>query len=109
VQRFRLQAGEAVRLVRSTGGTVTVAHPGVSRLERGELARLAAVGVAGVETHHPDHNPSVREKYLRICAELDLVPTAGSDFHGEAVSPDRRLGQVTMDPEDLRRLEQRRP
>jgi predicted metal-dependent phosphoesterase TrpH len=62
-----------------------------------------------VETHHPDHNPSVREKYLRLAHALNLVPTAGSDYHGEAVSPDRRLGQVTMDPEDLMRLEQRRP
>jgi len=109
VQRFRLEVDQAVRLVRGAGGTVTVAHPGVSGLERGELARLAAAGLAGVETHHPEHNPSVREKYLRLAEELDLVPTAGSDFHGEAISPDRRPGQVTMQPEDLRRLEARRP
>jgi len=109
VQRFRLELDDAVRLVRGAGGTVTVAHPGVSRLERGDLQRLASAGVVGVETHHPDHNPSVREKYLRLADELDLVPTAGSDYHGEAVSPDRRLGQVTMEPEDLRRLESRRP
>lgn len=109
VQRFRLEVQDAVRLVRGAGGTVTVAHPGVSRLERGELQRLVAAGVVGVETHHPDHNPSVREKYLRLADELDLVPTAGSDYHGEAISPDRRLGQVTMDPEELQRLEARRP
>jgi predicted metal-dependent phosphoesterase TrpH len=109
VQRYRLEVEEAVRLVRSAGGTITVAHPGVSRLERGDLEMLAAAGVAGVETHHPDHNPSMREKYLRIAEALDLVPTAGSDFHGEAVSPDRRPGQVTMSPEDLNRLEARRP
>jgi predicted metal-dependent phosphoesterase TrpH len=65
--------------------------------------------VVGVETHHPEHNPSVREKYLRLADELDLVPTAGSDFHGEVVTPDRHLGQVTMDPDDLHRLESRRP
>lgn len=109
VQRFRLELADAVALVREAGGTVTVAHPGVSRLERGELVRLAAGGVVGVETHHPDHNPSVREKYLRLADELGLVPTAGSDFHGEAIAPDRRLGQVTMAREDLARLERRRP
>ncbi len=108
VQRFRLELEDAVSLVRGAGGTVTVAHPGVSRLERGDLARLAAAGVSGVETHHPDHNPSVREKYLRLADELGMVPTAGSDFHGEAVN-DRALGQVTMQPEDLARLEATRP
>jgi len=109
VRRFRLEVEEAVRLVRGAGGTVTVAHPGVSGLERGEVQRLASKGVVGIESHHPDHNPSVREKYLRMAKELRLVPTAGSDYHGEMVSPDRYLGQVTMEPEDLKELEALRP
>jgi len=109
VGRYRLEADEAVRLVRGAGGVTTVAHPGVSRLERFELERLRTAGVEGLEVHHPDHNPSVREKYLRIAEALELVPTAGSDFHGEAIAPDRHLGEVTMDPDQLARLEARRP
>jgi predicted metal-dependent phosphoesterase TrpH len=65
--------------------------------------------VEGLEVHHVDHVPSQREKYLRIADELGLVPTAGSDYHGPNVSPDRRLGDVTMPVEDLARLEARRP
>jgi 3',5'-nucleoside bisphosphate phosphatase len=109
VQRYRLEAAEAVRLVRTAGGTTTVAHPGVSKLERYDLERLRAAGVDGLEVHHVDHNPSVREKYLRIAEALDLVPTAGSDYHGEAIAPDRHLGDVSMAQEDLARLEARRP
>jgi predicted metal-dependent phosphoesterase TrpH len=109
VQRFRLEAEEAVRLVRGAGGTVTVAHPGITGLERGELVRLKAAGAVGLETVHPEHNPSVREKYARLADELGLVPTAGSDYHGVAVSPGRRLGAVTMTAEALARLEALRP
>jgi predicted metal-dependent phosphoesterase TrpH len=109
VQRYRLEAEEAVRLVREAGGTTTAAHPGVSRLERHDLVRLRAAGVEGLEVHHVDHVPSQREKYLRLADELGLVPTAGSDYHGPTVSPDRRLGDVTMPAEDLARLEARRP
>jgi predicted metal-dependent phosphoesterase TrpH len=109
VGRYRLEAEEAVRLVRDAGGTTTAAHPGVSRLERHELVRLRAAGVDGLEVHHVDHVPSQREKYLRIADELGLVPTAGSDYHGPNVSPDRKLGDVTMPAEDLARLEARRP
>jgi predicted metal-dependent phosphoesterase TrpH len=65
-------------------------------------------GLVGVEAYHPDHNPSVRAKYLRIATELDLVPTAGSDFHGEAVAPHRHLGDESMPEEELARLEARR-
>lgn len=109
VQRFRLDAADAVALVRRAGGTTTVAHPGVSKLERGDLERLRQAGVEGLEVHHVDHNPSVREKYLRIAEAFDLVPTAGSDYHGEVVAPGRHLGDVSMSEEDLRRLEARRP
>jgi len=109
VGRYRLEADEAVQLVRGAGGTATVAHPGVSKLERYDLVRLRAAGVDGLEVHHADHVPSQREKLLRIAEELSLVPTAGSDYHGVTISPDRRLGQVTMPAEDLARLEARRP
>lgn len=109
VQRYRLEAEEAVELVRSAGGTTTVAHPGVSKLEKGDLARLRAAGVVGIEVHHADHAPSQREKYLRTAAELDLVPTAGSDFHGPTIAPDRHFGDVTMSEEELANLEARRP
>ncbi len=108
VGRFRLSARDAIALVTGAGGAATLAHPGVNRIERGDLERLREWGLAGVETYHPDHNPSVREKYLRIASELDLVPTAGSDYHGEAVAPGRRLGDVSMSEEELGRLEARR-
>jgi hypothetical protein len=109
VPRFRLEVAEAVRLVRGAGGTVTVAHPGVSRLGEAEVARLAAAGVAGLEAVHPDHAPAVREGFLRLAAAHGLVATAGSDYHGPDVSPDRRLGMVTMDAPALAALEARRP
>ncbi len=109
VQRYRLEAADAVALVRGAGGTVTIAHPGVSRLEIGEVARLAAAGVVGIEVLHPDQNPSVREKYRRAAEAHGLVCTAGSDFHGPDISPDRHLGMVSMTPEALGELERRRP
>src|SRR5512133_2129373 len=49
VSRFRLEVADAVALVRGAGGTATVAHPGVSRLDRRELERARAAGVDGLE------------------------------------------------------------
>ena len=109
VPRFRLEVAEAVELVRDAGGTATIAHPGVSRLDRREVERARDAGVVGLEVHHVDHDPGTRERLLRLAEELGMVPTAGSDFHGETVSPDRHLGDVTMPAEDLERLEARRP
>jgi predicted metal-dependent phosphoesterase TrpH len=109
VPRLRLELADAVTLVRGAGGTATIAHPAVSRLDRREVARARDAGVVGLEVHHVDHDPGTRERLLRLADELGMVPTAGSDFHGETVAPDRHLGDVTMPPEDLVRLEARRP
>ncbi len=109
VPRFRLEAEESIRFVQEAGGVATVAHPGNSGIERGDLMRLRQAGLGGLEVGHPDHHPSVREKYRRLAEELDLVPTAGTDYHGEAVAPDRFLGRAEMSAEDLARLEARRP
>jgi hypothetical protein len=49
----------------------------------------------------------MQAKYLAIANELDLVPTAGSDFHGEKVTPGRRLGMTSMDPRYFAELERR--
>ena len=108
VGRYRLSVKEAIDLVRGAGGAATIAHPGVSGVERGDVMRMKDWGLVGIETYHPDHNPSVREKYVRIAKELDLVATAGSDFHGEAVNPDRHLGEESMAEDEFARLEERR-
>jgi predicted metal-dependent phosphoesterase TrpH len=108
VGRYRLEARDAIALVRDAGGAATLAHPGLSKMERGDLARLRAWGLSGVEVSHPEQNPSMRDKYRRLAAELDLVPTAGSDYHGEAVAPGRHLGDCTMAEEELAALEARR-
>lgn len=107
VPRFELKAEDAVTLIRGAGGAATLAHPGVSRVERHDLEALAKVGLAGVESEHSDHPPSLREKFRKIARELDLIPTSGSDYHGPKVSPNRHLGAESMKPEDFERLKAR--
>jgi predicted metal-dependent phosphoesterase TrpH len=98
VDRFRLPASEAIQMIHDAGGTATLAHPGSSRVNEFEIKQLREVGLDGLEVHHSDHVPSHREKLLRVAKELELIPTAGSDFHGEAVAPGRKIGAESMDP-----------
>lgn len=107
VERYKLSGEEAIALIRGAGGTATVAHPGVSKLEAHELTALAQAGLSGLEVHHSDHNPSLRKKYLDLASVLKLVPTAGSDFHGEKVTPLRKLGTASMEPAAFEQLEER--
>jgi len=67
------------------------------------------MGFDGVEADHPDHPREQAEKFREAAAAAGMVCTAGSDFHGEIVSPDRYLGTSRMAPAELDRLEARRP
>ncbi len=109
VGRYRLTAEEAVKLVRSAGGVATLAHPGVSKVNPGELSALRAIGFDGVESAHPDHPEEQAARFREAADRAGLVSTAGSDFHGEVVAPDRFLGSSRMPLGDLERLESRRP
>lgn len=107
VERFKLDAADAIQLIHRAGGTATLAHPGSSKVERYELLQMVKAGLDGLEALHLDHNPSVQERYLKFAKEFDLVPTGGSDFHGEAVTPGKRPGDSTTPPENFAKLRAR--
>jgi predicted metal-dependent phosphoesterase TrpH len=65
---------------------------------------LAGAGLAGLEVDHPDHDPGVREELRRLAADLDLVATGGSDFHG---GDPEWLGVCLTHPDALEALEAR--
>ena len=109
VPRQEVTPAEAIELLHRAGGTATLAHPGSSKVHRGELELLARAGLDGLEIEHADHPPSQREAFARWAAPWRLVATAGSDFHGPQVAPDRAFGDVSMSREALAALEARRP
>ena len=73
-----------------------LAHPYTLRMGDAELerfvARLAGHGLRGVECFRPDHDDQQRAFTRRLCAQLELVPTGGSDWHGRPDGPE--LGDV---------------
>ncbi|RIV30854.1 PHP domain-containing protein [Micromonospora radicis] len=110
-ERYRLPKEDidvfrAVRLVRAAGGVPVFAHPRATRRGRivpDELvAELAAVGLVGLEADHEDHSPAERAHVRGLAAELGLVVTGSSDFHGTHKTV--RLGAFTTGPEAYERI-----
>ncbi|HUJ27579.1 MAG TPA: PHP domain-containing protein [Myxococcales bacterium] len=96
VDRRRLTIAEAVKLIRDAGGTSSVAHPGANEISRQELKVMAAAGLDAVEAWHPEHPPNQAEAFERWASEYGLLVTAGSDFHGPSVQPNRKLGDRSL-------------
>ena len=92
---------EAIGLVRAAGGVAVFAHPGASGrgpvVGRQTIGAMRDAGLFGLEVDHPDHDPPTRRMLRELAAELDLVVTGSSDYHGSHKTT--RLGQELTAPE----------
>lgn len=76
-------AEQAIALIREAGGIAVIAHPYWDISAPHEVDDLIrSLNADGVETYYPTHTKEQTEHLLELCAELDLVPTASSDYHG---------------------------
>lgn len=86
VPKLELDVFAAIPLVRRAGGVPVFAHPKAVR--RGPvvgddvIAAMARCGLAGLEVDHPDHDSPTRAHLRGLAADLGLVVTGSSDFHG---------------------------
>lgn len=81
VPKPRLEIADAIGLAHAAGALAIWAHPGRDGT-RERLQRLKTHGLDGTEVRHPGHTPLDTQRLLRLAAELDLVPSGGSDWHG---------------------------
>jgi predicted metal-dependent phosphoesterase TrpH len=76
-------AEQAIALIREAGGIAVIAHPYWDISAPHEVDDLIrSLNADGVETYYPTHTKEQTEHLLELCTELDLVPTASSDYHG---------------------------
>ena len=103
VQRYAIELERGIDLVHAAGGVAVIGHPwGRGRehvLPPALLSALAAEhGLDGVEVDHQDHDASTRAQLRTLAAELGLLATGSSDYHGTG-KLDHDLGCNTTAPE----------
>jgi predicted metal-dependent phosphoesterase TrpH len=109
VEKHEFDPFEAVRLVKAAGGVTVFAHPGAHK--RGEtvpdevIAALGAAGLDGLEVDHVDHDQPTRQRLRGLAADLGLLVTGSSDYHGSRKTVG--LGECTTDPEVYREIARR--
>jgi len=100
VAKTETEVTAAVRLIRAAGGVPVFAHPLARRRGRvvtdEVIAEMAAAGLAGLEVDHPDHGEADRAHLRGLAAELGLLVTGSSDYHG--ANKAIRLGAYRTEP-----------
>lgn len=93
---------EAIATIRAAGGLAVAAHPGVNRADD-HLPDMVAAGLAGIEAYHADHTAEQRDHYAAMAADLGLLCTGGTDFHGPE-APNPQLGDVELPEKCVKRF-----
>ncbi|GAA3591116.1 PHP domain-containing protein [Kineosporia mesophila] len=97
------EADLIVRLVIAAGGVPVMAHPRAGKRGRlvsdDDIATLARAGMAGLEVEHRDHEEADRVRLRGLAADLGLLTTGSSDYHGTGKV--NRIGEHTTAPEVL--------
>ncbi len=73
----------AIRAIRAAGGLPSLAHFAEAPARIGLMRDLIAEGLGGLETNHRSFDAETRAAMGRVAGNLHLVPTGGSDYHGD--------------------------
>lgn len=109
VQHYATPLVRAIGLVLAAGGVPVIAHPGAAT--RGRVLSDAAIraaadaGLAGLEVHHRDNPPEQVVRLAALAAELGLLATGSSDYHG--LGKPNLLGERTTRADVLAAIEER--
>lgn len=96
----------AIEMVCAAGGVPVVAHARARKrgrlLDIGHIRELADAGLGGLEVDHPDHSEADRAILGGLAAELGLITTGSSDYHG--ANKTISLGEFTTAPDQFEKL-----
>jgi predicted metal-dependent phosphoesterase TrpH len=95
VPKKNLSLLEILATTPQTGGVPVLAHPGAyfQQTTQEDLVTLRERGLVGLEVYTTYHDSLQTKFYKKLAEELDLVPTAGSDFHGR-IKPHIAFGSL---------------
>jgi len=111
VPHYAPEVTAAVRTMRRAGGVTVFAHPGADARGRvvptSVIEKMADAGLAGLEVDHRDHSPQQRERLTGVAAQLGLIRTGASDYHGTGKL--NRLGENLTTQQAFEALRAARP
>ena len=83
VRREGMGPREALAAIRGAGGLSVLAHFQAAPRLPGVIDEMIAAGLRGIEVHHRSFDATAVEAMRGVAARHRLVPSGGTDFHGD--------------------------
>ena len=98
IERTGADLDEAINAIKLSGGRPVMAHPLSIYVSFGKirpvLEGLKERGIEGLEAFHPGARVGEGLRLEELARDIGFFVTAGSDYHGEAVRADRKIGHT---------------
>lgn len=104
VPRSGMAGAVVLETIHAAGGLASLAHPGVTADDE-LIHAFAAAGLDAIEVWHSDHSPEQQSYYAALADRLGLARSGGSDYHGDGIHRNCRLGGVQLPAAEFARLE----
>lgn len=98
IPRLGANLDDSIQAIKNSGGIPVMAHPLSIYVSWGKIfpvmQDLKERGIVGLEAYHPGARVGSCIRLEELARELGFIVTAGSDYHGEAVRADRKIGHT---------------
>lgn len=95
IPREKITPSQAIAFILQAGGIPILAHPILYHMDKERLDKLVGGlkqdGLMGIETLYSSYTAQDERDMFRLARKYDLLPSGGSDFHGEN-KPELDLG-----------------
>jgi 3',5'-nucleoside bisphosphate phosphatase len=107
-----LSLEDGIALLHAAGGVAALPHPVFGQQPNYEqlellLAFAASHGLDGLETYYRGYTPPIVASLKALARRYHLVPTGGSDFHGDREAAPGVLGSTGLPPHTVALLRER--
>lgn len=101
VPNNKITTEEGISLLKKFNAIVVLAHPVL--IKKTPVENILKLPFDGLEAIYPLNSPSEQEKFIKLAKELNLLITAGSDFHGinNKDTKHGKIGDVSLKGEYL--------
>jgi predicted metal-dependent phosphoesterase TrpH len=99
IPREGLGPTEAIDAIRAAGGIAALAHFGEAPARRAIVVELQHAGLRGLEVYYRAFDAPTVAAVGAVATELGLLPTGGSDYHGDTGSYGEQHAALWVPPE----------
>lgn len=96
VEREKLAPVETVELILQSKGLPVLAHPMTLSEPESMVRELKAVGLVGLEAYYNGLLSKDVESMVGMAKKYNLIPTGGSDYHGQDETSETMLGGANV-------------